>query len=94
MRAAMQPEPHGMENLIARESARVHRAADALEDAVAGRVYREPINAAQIVLGAALGVADVRLHDWPWRAGHPGLSIWYDTIAARPSFRSTVPPAS
>jgi glutathione S-transferase len=28
-----------------------------------------------------------------WRNRRTGLSAWYDAIAARPSFQSTVPPS-
>jgi glutathione S-transferase len=93
LRALMPPEPQRAVESIARESARVNRAADALERAVAQGAYAGHINAAQIVLGTALGLVEPRLPVWKWRERRPHLSRWYDAIAARPSFRATEPPA-
>jgi hypothetical protein len=72
---------------------RPNRAAGALEVAVANQSYTGPMNAAQIVLGTALGLVEPRLPVWKWRDGRVGPSAWYDTIAVRPSFQSTMPPA-
>jgi glutathione S-transferase len=85
-------ESEGVSAVITRECARVNRIADALEIAVGSGAFAGSINAAQIVLGAALGLVEPRLPAWKWRVGRLGLSRWYDSIAARPSFRSTVPP--
>jgi glutathione S-transferase len=82
----------GRPDVVAKETARANRAADALEIAVANGAYAGPLNAAQIVLGTALGVTGPRLPVWKWREGRPRLSVWFDAIAARPSFRSTEPP--
>lgn len=92
MRALLPPEPQRAVEAIARESARVNRAADALEGAIARGGYAGRLNAAQIVLGTALGLAEPRLPVWKWREGRPGLSGWYDAIAVRDSFRATEPP--
>jgi glutathione S-transferase len=92
LRASGSAEPQGASAVIAREITRVNRAADALEVAVANGAYTGPMNAAQIVLGTALGLVEPRLPVWKWRGGRAGLSAWYDAIAARPSFQSTVPP--
>jgi glutathione S-transferase len=92
MRALMPPEPQRAAESIARESVRVNRAADALEGAVAQGAYAGRIDAAQIVLGTALGLVEPRLPVWKWREGRPRLSAWYDAIATRPSFRMTEPP--
>jgi glutathione S-transferase len=70
----------------------VNRAADALEGAIVRGAYAGRLNAAQIVLGTALGFVDPRLPVWKWREGRPGLSGWFDAIAARPSFRTTESP--
>jgi glutathione S-transferase len=93
MRALMLPDALRPAESIARESTRVNRAADALELAIAHGAYAGRINAAQIVLGTALGLVEPRLPVWKWREGRPHLSAWYDAIAARPSFRMTEPPA-
>jgi glutathione S-transferase len=92
MRALRPPESQRAPEVIAWETARVNRAADALEIAVANGAYAGPMNAARIILGVALGLIEPRLPVWKWREGRFGLSAWYDAIAARPSFQSTVPP--
>ena len=92
MRALMAPEPQRAVEAIAREAVRVNRAADALEGAIARGAYAGRLNAAQIVLGTALGLVETRLPVWQWREGRPGLSRWFDAIAARASFRTTEPP--
>jgi glutathione S-transferase len=84
--------PEDESAVIARESARVNRIADALEIAVGRGAFAGSINAAHIVLGTALGLVEPRLPVWKWRDGRLDLSRWYDAIAARPSFRSTAPP--
>ena len=92
IRALVPPESQRAAVAIAREAERVNRAADALESAIARRAYEGRLNAAQIVLGTALGLVEPRLPVWKWREGRPGLSGWYDAIAARASFRMTEPP--
>lgn len=91
LRTSMEPEH--VSAIIAREATRVNRAADALEVAVANGAYAGPINAAQIVLATALGLVEPRLPVWKWREGRVALSAWYDSIAATPSFQSTMPPS-
>lgn len=93
LRALLLPEPERSATVIARESSRVNRAADALESVVACGAYSGQFNAAQIVLGIALGLIEPRMPGWKWRDGRPHLSQWYDVIADRPSFRATEPPA-
>lgn len=93
LRASGSPESKYASTLIARETTRVNRAAYALEVAVANGAYAGPMNAAQIVLGTALGLVEPRLPVWKWREGRVSLSAWYDTIALRPSFQSTLPPS-
>ena len=78
--------------VIALEKQRADRAADALEAAVAGGAYSGPIDAGQIVLGAALENFARRHKVWDWRMGRPHLSRFLDDIAARPSFAATVQP--
>jgi len=78
--------------VIALETTRVNRTADALERAVANGGYSGEIDAARIVLGCALGWIDPRHPVWSWRAGRPALAAWFEDIAATPSFQATVPP--
>lgn len=78
--------------VIALEKERAVRAADALDAAVAGGSYSGPIDAAQIVLGAALENFSRRHKVWDWRSGRPHLARFLDAIAARPSFTATLQP--
>jgi glutathione S-transferase len=74
MRALMPPEQQRAVESIARESMRVNRTADGLEQAVARGAYTGRINAAQIALGTALGLVEPRLSVWKWRACQPGMT--------------------
>ena len=82
--------------LIAIETARAVRVADGLERALGEGHYQGApngsIDAAQIVLGAALENAARRHKVWAWRPGRPLLSAFLDEIARRPSFATTVQP--
>jgi glutathione S-transferase len=44
-----------------------------------------------VALGVALGYIDFRFAELAWRDGHPRLTQWYDTFAARPSVRANQP---
>lgn len=94
LRGLMPPESQRAPAVIEREAMRVNRAADAIESAVARGGYAGRLNAAQIVLGTALGLVAPRLPVWKWREGRSNLSGWYDAIAAHASFRATEPPAA
>ena len=78
--------------IIALETERANRAADAFETALTEGRYSGPIDAAQIVLGAALENTARRHKVWTWRPGRPLLSAFLDEIARRPSFTATVQP--
>jgi glutathione S-transferase len=82
--------------VIAIETARAERVADALERAHGeGHYQSQPdgsIDAAQIVLGAALENASRRHKVWIWRPSRPRLAAFLDEIARRPSFTATVQP--
>jgi glutathione S-transferase len=78
--------------VIALEKARADRVADGLEAALGVGAYGGPINASQIVLGAALENFARRHKIWDWRSGHPLLSRFLDDIAQRPSFATTIQP--
>jgi glutathione S-transferase len=92
LRALQPPKRESVATVITKETARVNRTADALDSTVASGGFAGPMNAAQIVLGSALGLVEARLMSWKWRQERPYLSAWYDSIAARPSFRATEPP--
>jgi len=78
--------------VIALERERADRVAERLEAALVGGAYSGPINAAQIVLGAALENFARRHKVWGWRSGRPRLSAFLDDIARRPSFSATIQP--
>jgi glutathione S-transferase len=78
--------------VLALERTRADRVADRFEAEVAAGAYSGPLDAAQIVLGAALENAARRHRVWDWRSGHPRLSAFLDEIARRPSFAETVQP--
>jgi glutathione S-transferase len=78
--------------VIALEKERADRVADSLEAALGASAYSGPVNAAQIVLGAALENFARRHKVWNWRAGRPRLSRFLDDIAQRPSFATTIQP--
>lgn len=90
-RELRRPENERSPGVIALETTRVNRTADALERAVAGGAYAGSITASQIVLGCALGWVDPRHPIWRWRDGRPALAAWFNAIARRPSFQRTVP---
>ncbi len=78
--------------VIALETTRAERAADAFEQALGDGHYQGPIDAAQIVLGAALENVARRHKVWAWRAGRPRLAALLEAITRRPSFTATLQP--
>jgi len=92
LRALRLPSPESIDAIVAKESLRVNRTADALDGSIANGGFAEPINAAHIVLASALGLADARIASWKWREQRSHLSELYERLAARPSFRATEPP--
>lgn len=51
------------------------------------------IDIGTVALGCALGYLDFRFGDFGWRARYPNLALWYETFAALPEMRATMPPA-
>ncbi|RYJ01333.1 MAG: hypothetical protein EON47_11115 [Acetobacteraceae bacterium] len=91
-RELRRPEHERSPGVIALETTRVNRVADTLE-AQAWVAPARP-DAADILLGCALGYAERRHRAWPWREGRPALARFFDTLAERPSFQATIPPLS
>jgi len=49
------------------------------------------IDLGKIAIGCALGYLDFRHGNLAWRDKRPALAVFYDELAARPSFKETVP---
>jgi glutathione S-transferase len=74
---------------IDRQAGKVAAGLDALEaeaEDLAGALTIGPI-----AIAAALGFLDFRFSAEDWRPKRPALARWYETFAARPSMRATVP---
>lgn len=91
-RELRRPEHERSPGVIALETTRVNRVADTLE--AQGWVAPDQPDAADILLGCALGYAERRHRAWPWRDGLPVLARFFDSLAERSSFQATIPPLS
>ena len=76
--------------VIAHERARSERMADLWEREIDHPSMRGPLDMPQITLGCALGL-EARIPEFRWRVGRPKLTAWYEPIATRRSFQTTVP---
>ena len=87
------PADKQMQEKMQREEKRIARAFAAAANAYTGGDYvvGSEFSLADLVLGVAMQYIDIRYpHDW--RGQFPRLKSWFDGIAARPSFESTLPP--
>lgn len=91
-REIQRPKNEQSPTVIRHEAARSQRLVDVWEREAQGPLMHGPLNMVQLTLGCALGY-EARLADFQWRAGRPRLTEWYEMIAVRPSFRTTIPPA-
>jgi glutathione S-transferase len=89
-RELARPENERSPGVIAHEKDRARRMADLWEKEIDDPRMQGELDIAQITLGCALGL-EARNPAFDWRSGHPKLVAWYERIAARPSFRATVP---
>jgi glutathione S-transferase len=80
-------------SVILHEAERARRIADLWEIEIVHPWMNRPLNLAQLTLACALGL-EAQNPDFVWRPGHPNLCLWFDQIAARPSFMATAPPSS
>ena len=67
---------------------KVDQALDVLEKS-AGDLGQ--IDIGTVAVGCALGYLDFRYGERKWRDGRPKLAVWFERVATRPSFASTVP---
>jgi len=86
----LRPENIRMESWVEGQWSKVSRALDTLE-ADWGDHLTGPLDMGQIALGCALSYLDFRHADRNWRSGHTNLAAWEETIAQRPSMKSTIP---
>ena len=93
-RELRRPEHERSPGVIALETTRGNRVADALEAEAGAGALPQTFDAAWLTLVCALGYCEKRHRTWRWREGRPALSAWYDTAAQRPSFQDTTPPES
>lgn len=91
VRETLRPENERSPGVIRHEQDRAQRMVALWETEIAGPHLNGPLNMAQITLACALGL-EARNPGFLWRARCPGLSAWFDRIAARPSFAATAPP--
>ncbi len=87
-RELRRPADERSPTVLALETTRANRVADALEAA------RPRHATARLALACALGYCERRHTVWPWREGRPALSAWFDAATATDAFRSTMPPPS
>ena len=91
-RELARPENERSPTVIRHETERARRLIDLWEREIGHPVMHGALNMLQILFGCTLGL-EVRNAGLQWRPGHPRLVQWYAPIAARPSFKATVPPA-
>lgn len=91
-REILRPQAERSPGVIEHEKERARRMADLWEAQIDAPCMRGALNMVQLTLACALGL-EARNPGFRWRAGRPKLSAWFDSIAARPSFAATVPPA-
>jgi len=93
LRELYRPPNERSPGVIRHETDRAARMVELWEREIERPYMRGALNMAQLTLACALGI-EARNPHLDWRSGHPGLSKWYDRLAARPSFAATAPPAA
>ncbi len=90
IREVRRPESERSPTIIRHELDRAARLSERWEQEIDHPWMRGPINLAQLTLGSALSL-EARKAGFSWRDGHPKLTAWYDTLAARPCMALTHP---
>jgi glutathione S-transferase len=87
------PAGRQMPEKLAREEARIERAAAVAESRFRGGPFLVGgrFTLADLILGVALQYVDFRCPN-EWRSKCPKLAAWHEAIAARRSFQDTLPP--
>ena len=84
----MRPSEPAREAVMAVQRQKVARSLAVLE----ADVPANHLDIGSIAVACALGYLDFRFTDEAWRAGHPGLTAWYEDMRQRPCLARTTPP--
>ncbi len=87
----LRPEANRWPAWIDGQLDKVARALDRLE-AIELAGFADRLHIGSITVACALGYLDFRYPAMAWRGSRPALAAWYETFAARPAMRATVPP--
>ena len=93
-RELRRPPEERSPSVLALETTRANRTADALDRDVTDGRYGGEMDGAVIALGCALGYCERRHTVWHWRQGRPALAAWFDQTSATTMFQATIPPTS
>jgi glutathione S-transferase len=87
------PEAQQNAEWIARQYRKIEAALVSMDSSLGDQSYCMGINytLADIALGCALGMLDLRFAQIDWRSQHPNLARHYKKLSARPAFIETVP---
>lgn len=55
--------------------------------------FKDSLDIGTLSAACALGYIDFRFPGLEWRNTRPGIAVWYETFAARPSMQATWPPS-
>jgi glutathione S-transferase len=84
----MRPAQEQSKALLASYPIKLASTLDALEREVPA-LEADPLSIGHIAIGVALSYVDFRFAPENRREGHPRLTAWHETFAARPSIRAT-----
>lgn len=85
------PAEYVWQGWLDRQTAVINRTLDALEGETGALATNTP-GTVEITLGCALAYIDVRMTQFSWRDSRPGLALWQERFAQRPSMLDTRPP--
>ena len=86
-------DPSKREAWVSRQTSKVERAVAAFDATIQGRqwLYRDQFGLADVCAGYPLLYLDSELPTFAWRSKFPALASYVERLAARASFRDTVP---
>lgn len=79
-----------------RQTHKVHKGLETLSNSLGDSkwCHGNQLSLADIAVGCALGWFEFRFPELAWKEQYPNLAKLYETLSARASFKSTVPPAA